>query len=291
MAGNTGIIAVTGATGQLGRLTVDNLLRRGVPAEHIVALVRNPQKAADLAARGIDVRVADYNDPAGLATALRGIEKLLLISANEMGQRARQHRNVIEAAGRVGVPFVAYTSLLRADTSPLGLAEEHRQTEAALRDSGLAYTLLRNGWYTENYITNIHGAVAQGALVGSSGTGRIASATRADYAEAAAVVLASDDHAGQVYELAGDQAWTMADLAAAISRVVGREIPYRDVPVPEYAAILSGAGMPAPIAQMFAEMETLIAQGALFDDSHTLSRLIGRPTTPLAQAVAQMLGS
>lgn len=289
MAGNTGIIAVTGATGQLGRLTVDTLLRRGVPAEHIVALARNPQKTTDLAGRGIDVRVADYNDPAGLEAALRGVQKLLLISANEIGQRARQHRNVIAAAMRASVPFVAYTSLLHANTSPLALAEEHRQTEAALRDSGLAYTLLRNGWYTENYINNIRAAAAQGALVGSAGQGRIASATRADYAEAAAVVLATDGHAGQVYELAGDEAWTMADLAAALSRVVGREIPYHDLPVPEYAAILSGAGMPAPIAQMFAEMETFIAQGALFDDSHTLSRLIGRPTTPLAEAVAQML--
>lgn len=196
---------------------------------------------------------------------------------------------MIAAAVRAGVPFVAYTSLLHADTSPLALAEEHRQTEAALRDSGLAYTLLRNGWYTENYINSIRGAAAQGALVGSAGQGRIASATRADYAAAAAVVLTTDGHAGQVYELAGDEAWTMADLAAALSRVVGREIPYRDLPVPEYAAILSGAGMPAPIAQMFAEMDTLIAQDALFDDSRTLSRLIGRPTTPLAEAVAQML--
>lgn len=286
---NNARIGVTGATGKLGRLVIENLLHRGVHPTAITAIVRTPEKAQNLIARGITVCAADYDQPETLDAALRGLEKVLLISANEIGQRVRQHRNVIEAALRVGVPFLAYTSLLHADTSPLALAEEHRQTEAALRASGLTYTVLRNGWYTENYENSLRAALAHGVLVGASGEGRISSATRADYAEAAAVVLTGDGHEGQVYELAGDEAWTMADLAAILSQQAGREIPYRNLSVEDYAAVLSNAGMPAPVAHMFAEMEAWIAQDALFDDSHTLSRLIGRPTTPLDKAVAQIL--
>jgi len=283
-----GLLAVTGATGKLGRLVVEQLLQQVEPGR-IVAAVRSPGKAADLAARGVIVREADYSRPETLEPAFQGVERLLLISSSEIGQRLAHHRNVIAAAKAAGVSWLAYTSLLHADTSPLSLAEEHRQTEQAVRESGLAFVILRNGWYTENYEDRVRGAVAQGILVGCSGEGRISSAARADYAAAAVVVLTSDQHNGKVYELAGDEAWTMYDLAAELSLQTGREISYRDVTPQEFAAILTGAGLPEPIAQMLAGWEVAIAQGAVFDDSHTLSSLIGRPTTPLSDVVRSWL--
>lgn len=208
------MIVVTGASGQLGRLVIQSLLRRQVPASQIVAAVRTPAKAADLAALGVQVREADYTRPDTLDAALAGAEKVLLISSNEVGQRAPQHQNVIDAARRAGVKLLAYTSLLRADTSPLGLAAEHVATEAALKASGVPHVLLRNGWYTENYLASVAPALQHGAFIGSAGEGRIASAARADYAEAAAAVLTLPDQAGQVHELAGDTAYTLAELAA-----------------------------------------------------------------------------
>lgn len=279
------MLGVTAASGRLGRLVVAELLQR-VPPERIVALVRDPSKVADLAARGIAVRRADYDDPASLAAALPGIERLLLISGSEVGRRVQQHRNVIEAAARAGVQLVAYTSLLHADRSPLRfLAEEHSATERALQESGLAWVILRNSWYTENFEDRVRGAVAAGELVGASGQGRIASATRADYAAAAAVVLTTDGHLGRIYELAGDEAWTMADLARVIGEVVGRPIPYRNLEPAAYARFLVERGTPQPVAELLASMEEAFAQDALFDDSRTLGRLIGRPTTPLRAVV------
>lgn len=280
------MIAVTGATGKLGRLVIEFLLQR-IPANEVVAAARNPDKAADLAARGALVREADYTRPETLARAFTGVDKLLLISSSEIGQRVHHHRNVIEAAKRAGVRLLVYTSLLRADTSQLNLAEEHRQTEAAIRASGLSFVILRNGWYTENYENAVRAAVRNGVLVGSAGKGRIASASRADYAEAAAVVLTTEGHEGKVYELAGDEAWTMADLAQEISRQVGREIPYQNIPPNDYASLLVRAGIPEAWAQMFASWDVAIAQGNLFDDSRQLSTLIQRPTTPMAVTVAQ----
>lgn len=277
------LIALTGATGQLGRLVVSQLKVR-LPAGQIVALVRSAQKAADL---GIAVREADYTRPDTLAAALAGVDTLLLISGNEIGQRAAQHRNVIEAAKAAGVRHIVYTSLLHADRSPLDLAAEHVQTEAMLKASGLAFTLLRNGWYTENYTGSIGPALAAGAFIGSAGDARIASATRADYAAAAAVVLSTPGHEGRTYELAGDQAWTLPELAAEISRASGRTIPYRDLPEADYAAALAAGGVPGDFAKAIAGWDVAAAKGALFDDGHVLSRLIGRPTTPLAQAVSQ----
>ena len=278
-------IAVTGATGQLGRLVVSKL-KEQVPGGEIVALVRSPEKGAEL---GVAARAADYDRPETLGPALAGVDTLLLISANEVGKREAQHRNVIDAARQAGVRRIVYTSLLHADTSPLSLAGEHAATESALKASGIPFTILRNGWYTENYTGSIPGALAGGAFIGSAGEGRISSATRADYAEAAVAALTGAGHEGETYELAGDEAWTLGDLAAEISRQTGRTIPYRNLPEAEYAAALEGFGLPAALAQAIAGWDAGAAQDALFDDSRQLSRLIGRPTTPLPAAVADAL--
>lgn len=282
------MIAVTGATGQLGRLVIDALLRR-VPAAEIVAVVRTPAKAADLAARGVEVRTGDYDRPETLATAFAGIDKLLLISSSEVGKRFTQHKAVIEAATAARVGFVAYTSVLHADRSPLGLAEEHRQTEALLQASGLPYAVLRNGWYTENYLAGLQPVLAHGAVLGAARQGRIAAATRADYAEAAAAVLTGPADSGRIYELAGDQPFTMTDYAAEIARQSGKTIVYKDMPKADYHAALLGAGLPPFIVDIVSDADAWAAEGALDDDSHTLSHLIGRPTTPLRDAVATAL--
>jgi NAD(P)H dehydrogenase (quinone) len=278
-------IAITGATGQLGRLVVASLLKQ-VPAADVIALVRDTARAADL---GVQARRFDYTRPDTLPAALQGVDTLLLISGNELGQRAAQHANVIAAAKAAGVRRVVYTSLLRADSSPLSLAPEHHQTEQALQASGLAWTILRNGWYTENYTGSIGAALAQGAFHGSAGNGRIASAARADYADAAVAALTGSGHDGKVYELAGDSAWTLAELAAEISRQTGKDIPYRDIAEADYAAALAAAGLPAGFAAALASFDVGASQGALDDDGHQLSALIGRPTTPLADSVRAAL--
>jgi NAD(P)H dehydrogenase (quinone) len=278
-------IAITGATGQLGRLVIDKLKAK-VPASEIIALARDPEKAADL---NVAVRPADYAKPETLAPALTGVDTLLLISSSEVGQRAVQHRNVIEAAKGAGVKRIVYTSVLRADTTPLSLADEHRTTEAALKASGIPYTILRNGWYTENYTASVGGAVAGGALIGSAGDGRISSATRDDYAEAAVAVLTGEGHEGRTYELAGDEAYTLSDLAAEISRQTGKDIPYKNLPEADYAKALAGFGLPDGLAQAIASFDVDASAGALFEDGRQLSRLIGRPTTPLSAAVAEAL--
>ena len=280
-------IAITGATGHLGRLVISKLSAQ-VPAGGVVALTRSPEKAGDL---GVEVREADYDRPETLGPALAGVDTLLLVSGNEMGKREHQHRNVIEAAQEAGVRRIVYTSLLRADSSPLSLAAEHAATEDAVKASGIPYTILRNGWYTENYTGSIPGALAGGAFVGSAGEGRVSSAARADYADAAVAVLAGAGHEGKTYELAGDEAWTLSHLAAEISRQTGRSIPYRDLPEAEYAGALKGFGLPDGLAHAIAGWDASAAEGALFDDSRQLSRLIGHPTTPLAATVAEALGS
>ncbi|WP_243303797.1 SDR family oxidoreductase [Geothrix oryzisoli] len=281
-------LVVTGATGQLGRLVLQSLLKQ-VPAGQLVAAVRSPEKAQDLAALGLQVRRADYSHPETLAEAFRGAGKVLLISSSELGQRSTQHRAAIDAAKAAGVQLLAYTSLLRTDTTPLPLGLEHRQTEEYLKASGLPFVLLRNGWYTENYTASIPPSLQHGVFLGSAGDGKIASAARADYAEAAAAVLLKPDQAGRVYELAGDTAYTLADLAAEIARQAGKPLTYQNLPEAEYLAILIGAGLPEPIARLLAESDTGAAKGGLFDDSRTLSRLIGRPTTPMSTSVAEAL--
>lgn len=279
------MIVVTGASGQLGRLVIDSLLAR-MPAGQIVAAVRNPERVADLAQLGVQIRQADYNQPDSLLRAFAGADKVLLISSSEVGQRVAQHAAVIAAARQAQVKLLAYTSLLHADCSPLGLAAEHQQTEALLRDSGLPVVLLRNGWYTENYLASIPSALEHGVLLGSAGEGSIASAARADYAEAAAIVLTREQQAGLVYELAGDSAYTLAELAAEISRHAGRTIAYQDLPQAEFQSILLGAGLPEGLAALLADSDVGASQGALFDDSHQLSELLGRPTISLAALVA-----
>ncbi len=282
------MIAITGATGQLGRLVIQNLLKT-VPANQIVAAVRSPAKAADLAALGVRVRQADYAQPATLEAALQGVDKLLLISSSEVGQRVPQHAAVIAAAQKVGVKLLAYTSILRADSSPLGLAAEHKETEAMLRASGLPFVLLRNGWYTENHTGSVGAALQYGAVMGSAKDGRIASAARADYAAAAAAVLTNDGQADQVYELAGDSAYTLAGFAAEIARQSGKPVVYKDLPQAAYAAALVQAGLPEGFAALLADSDVGASQGALFDDGHQLSQLIGRPTTPMADRVKAAL--
>jgi NAD(P)H dehydrogenase (quinone) len=278
------MIFVTGASGHLGQLVIDHLLQR-VPAAQIVAGVRSLEKGAAFAARGVEVRVADYDRPETLGAALKGVEKLLLVSASEIGKRGPQHAAVIRAARDAGVSFVAYTSILHADRNPVSLAKEHQATEAALRESGIPHALLRNGWYIENYTGNLAGALASGAMIGSAGDGRIAAAARADFAEAAAVVLTTPGHAGRAYELAGDTSFTMAELAATVSQASGKPVAYHDMPQADYAAALQQYGLPAPVAEMLADSDAGIRQGALDDRSGTLSRLIGRPTTPYGNVV------
>lgn len=281
------MIALTGATGQLGHYVLQDLLNT-VPASQIVAIVRNPAKAQALSQQGVVVRQADYSDEAALTAALQGVDKLLLISSSEVGQRAVQHRNVINAAKAAGVKFIAYTSLLHADTSPLGLAAEHIETEQMLADSGIAYALLRNGWYTENYLASAPPALEHGVFIGAAGEGKIASATRADYAAAAARVIASEGHEGKIYELAGDNAWTLSDRCRA--EQAKRE--KRGLPEPQRSRFRRRAesvGLPAGLADMLADSDVGASKGGLFDDSRTLSTLIGRPTTSLAESVKGIL--
>ena len=278
------MIAITGATGLLGQHVIESLLKT-VPASQIAAIVRNPAKATALSQQGITVRQADYSDEAAFTTALQGIDKLLLISSSEVGQRAPQHRNVINAAKAAHVKFIAYTSLLHADTSPLGLADEHVATEKMLAESGIAYALLRNGWYTENYLASAPAALEHGVFIGAAGEGKIASATRADYAAAAARVISEDGHAGKTYELAGDAGWTLSQLAAELAKQSGKKVVYQNLSEADFAAALKGVGLPAGLADMLADSDTGASKGGLFDDSHTLSKLIGRPTTSLADSV------
>ncbi|MCE9761391.1 SDR family oxidoreductase [Citrobacter portucalensis] len=278
------MIAITGATGQLGQHVIESLLKT-VPASQIAAIVRNPAKATALSQQGITVRQADYSDEAALTAALQGIDKLLLISSSEVGQRAPQHRNVINAAKAAHVKFIAYTSLLHADTSPLGLADEHVATEKMLAESGIAYALLRNGWYTENYLASAPAALEHGVFIGAAGEGKIASATRADYAAAAARVISEDGHSGKTYELAGDAGWTLSQLAAELAKQSGKKVVYQNLSEADFAAALKSVGLPAGLADMLADSDTGASKGGLFDDSHTLSKLIGRPTTSLADSV------
>ena len=282
------MIVITGATGQLGRLVIDALLKN-LPASEIIAAVRSPEKASDLAARGVQVRRADYNDPATLDAAFAGADKLLLISSSEIGRRATQHRAAIDAARRAGVALIGYTSVLHADTSPLGLAAEHHETEVALRESTVPFVLLRNGWYTENYTGNLASALEHGAILGSAGNGRISSAARADYAAAAAIVMTRDAQAGRIYELAGDTAYTLADLAAEVSRQSGKTVVYGNLSEPDYKAALLGVGLPEFVAALLSDSDTGASKGALFDNGRQLSELLGRPTTPLTTVVAAAL--
>ncbi len=276
--------AVTGATGHLGRLAIESLIEHGAAPSDIVAIARTPARLADLAARGIDVRAADYAQPDTLPGALAGVERLLLISGSELGQRVAQHGNVIDAAKAAGVTRIAYTSILRADTSPSVLAPEHRATELLLAASGVEHIVLRNGWYIENYTDQLPQYLAQGEIVAAAGDGRVSGATRADYAAAAAAVLTGDGHGSAVYELGGTP-FTLGELAAEVTGVTGTNVDYRNVTVAELVAILEAAGLDRPTAELFAAADEGVARGDVYTDSDDLARLIGRPSTPFADAI------
>ncbi|MGK5079080.1 SDR family oxidoreductase [Janthinobacterium sp. HLX7-2] len=281
------MIVITGATGKLGQHVIASLLQ-SVPASSIIAAVRNPAKAQDLAAQGVQVRQADYNDGASLDSAFQGATKILLISSSEVGQRAQQHQNVIDAAKRAGVGLLAYTSVLRADTSPLALAAEHVITEAAIRASGLPYTFLRNGWYLENHTEHLAPVLEHGVMLGAAQDGRFSSAARADYAAAAAAVLTANKPQA-VYELAGDHGFTLAEYAAEVARQSGKAIVYRDLPPADFKAALTGVGVPEGFAALLADSDAGVAKGGLEDKGKQLSALIGRPTTTLMDAVKAAL--
>ncbi|KJG58187.1 quinone oxidoreductase [Raoultella planticola] len=281
------MIAITGATGQLGHLVLQNLLKT-TAASQIVAIVRNPAKAEALSQQGIVVRQADYTDEAAFTAALQGVDKLLLISSSEVGQRTPQHRNVIHAAKAAGVKFIAYTSLLHADKSPLGLHVEHVETEKMLADSGIPYALLRNGWYTENYLASAPPALEHGVFIGAAGDGKSPRRPRR-LCRGRRTRIAEEGHAGKVYELAGDEAWTLSELAAALSKQSGKNVVYQNLSEADFAAALKSVGLPAGLADMLADSDVGAAKGGLFDDSRTLSALIGRPTTPLAESIKGIL--
>ncbi|HEK0418831.1 TPA: SDR family oxidoreductase [Proteus mirabilis] len=282
------MIAITGATGLLGQHVIENLLQT-VPANQIVAFARDVKKGSSLSQKGVLVRQADYNDKASLITALQGVDKLLLISSSEVGKRTIQHRNVIEAAKSADVQFIAYTSILHADRSPLSLHVEHVETEKMLADSGISYTLLRNGWYTENYLASVPAALEHGVFLGAAGDGKIASATRADYALAAARVISEEGHIGKVYELAGDEAWTLEQLAKELTKQSGKQVIYNNLSQTDFVAALKTAGLPDKLSNMLADSDIGASKGGLFDDSHTLSKLIGRRTTTLAESIKAIL--
>jgi NAD(P)H dehydrogenase (quinone) len=283
------MLTVTGASGRLGRLVVLGLLDAGVPAAEVVAVVRDPAKAADLDGRGVQVRRADYDDAAALTDALAGTDRLLLVSGTELGRRVEQHANVLQAAAAAGVELVAYTSGPKAEDSPLAVAPDHIATERLVADFGLPGALLRNNWYLENYDAAITRAAETGEVVGSADGGRIAAATRADLAAGAVAVLTASEPAPGVYELGGDEAWTLADLAAAVAAAAGRDVAYRDLSPGEHARALEAAGLPEGAVQFVVGTDQAIAKGALETGSRQLSELIGRPTTTLAEHVRTVL--
>jgi NAD(P)H dehydrogenase (quinone) len=281
-------LAVTGATGHLGRLVVQDLLK-SAPAQDIVAIVRDAGKAADLTAQGVQVRVAPYEDPAALRAALAGVDRLLLISSSEVGRRVQQHQNVIEAAKAAGVQFIAYTSAPLAATTSLILAPDHKATEELLFTSGMDFAILRNNWYTENYLPQLETARQTGKVVAAAGEGQVASASRADYAAGAAAVLLGSGHAGRIYELGGDYAWTYDELAAAIGEVIGEPVTYEPVDGATLVEIRQGVGLDEGTAGFVAALDANIAAGLLAEVTHDLSQLIGRPTTPLVEGLRAVI--
>lgn len=283
-------IVVTGATGQLGRLTVEALLRRGIPAADIIATGRDIAGIKDLADRGITVRRADFADTDGLAEAFAGADRLLLISASvPVGERVANHRRVIDAAASAGVSLVAYTSTTHADTATTIIGATHDETEKYLRDRGIPSVLLRNSWYLENYTSQLPQILQNGAVLGAAGEGRISAASRADYAEAAAVVLTTEGHTGAVYELGGDESFTLTELAAAISAAAGKQVTYADLPETDFAQALAAAGLPAELAEVLADADRGMNRGEMYTDSGDLRRLIGRLPVTLAEALAVAL--
>jgi len=282
-------LLITGSTGHLGRLVVEQLLASGVPAGDLIATGRATGKLRDLADRGVRVRAMDFDDPEAVRAAVAEADRVLLVSAMEPGARVAQHRTVIDAAREAGVGLIAYTSIVNAGTATIRLAADHQATERLLRDSGVPYVLLRNGWYHENYTDRLPAFLAQGAIPGSAGEGPISAAARADYAAAAVAVLTTDGHAGQSYELGGDEPFTLAQLAAEISAQSGKEVRYLDLPEAEFASALKRHDVPELMADMVAETDAAAAHGALHTASGHLTALTGRPATTLSAAVGAAL--
>jgi NAD(P)H dehydrogenase (quinone) len=282
------MIVVTGATGKLGHHVIQGLVKKVTPSE-IVAAVRNPAKAQDLAALGIQLREADYSKPETLEQAFEGAEKLLLISSNDLEQRMVQQKAVIDAAKKAGVKLLVYTSILRADVSTVGLAADHKATEAYIKASGIPYVFLRNSWYLENHTEALAPALQHGAILGAAAEGRFASASRADYAGAAVAVLTTEGRENKIFELAGDESYTVTELAAEVSKQAGKQVIYQDLPQADYAAALAGFGLPKAFAEVLADADAAAAKGQLDSSSDDLRRLLGRPTTTLKTAVASAL--
>lgn len=280
---------VTGATGHLGGLIVDGLLAAGVPAGEVAAVVRNEGKAARLRDVGVEIRVADYDDTEALRTAFRAGDRVVFVSGSDLERRAAQHRNVVAAAREAGVALLAYTGILGGPEADLLLATDHKATEQAILDSGLPYTFLRNGWYHEVYTETIPQILERGAVIASAGEGRVATAARADYAAAAVAVLTGEGHEGKAYELCGDTAWSFAEFAAELSKQTGREIPYRALTAAEHKEVFVGAGLPGPVADVLVDIDRAIERGLLVRTTGDLARLIGRPPTSLADAIATAL--
>lgn len=283
------MIAVTGASGHLGQLVIHELLQNGIKPSDIVALVRNPEKAKDYKSKGIEVRIADYDKPETLMKALLGIKKLLLISGSEVGKRIVQHKAIINAARENKVSYIAYTSILAADKSPLALAKEHFETEKMIEASEIPFTLLRNGWYTENYLSSIPTAIESGEMFGCAGEAKFSTASRSDYAQAAAKVMATEGHVRKIYELAGDEAFTLNELAKVVSDISGQSVKYINLSEKDYSNLLVKIGLPEAFAGILAETETLSQKGWLEDDSHTLSKLIGKKTTDLHEEIKSIV--
>lgn len=282
------MIAITGATGKLGQLVIQNLLKK-TPASGIVAIVRNPAKAEDLKKLGVNIRQANYDQADSWASALSGVKKLLLISSSEVGKREAQHNTVIRAATEARVEHLAYTSILKADTSTLALAQEHLATEKAIKESGIPFTFLRNGWYLENHTETLAAAIENGALHGAAKDGRFSSASREDYALAAVAVLAGSRHTHKIYELAGDTSFSLKDLATEVSKQFHKSVTYQDHSLEDYKKLLISFGLPEPFADVLADADVGASKGGLHSESKDLKNLIGRPTTPLADAVKKAL--
>ncbi|WP_084104216.1 NAD(P)H-binding protein [Demequina sp. NBRC 110056] len=283
-------IAVTAASGNLGPLVVDALLERGVRPGQIVAVVRDPAKVDHMAAQGVSIRQGNYDNPPSLAAAFEGVQKVLVISGSEIGRRVQQHANAIHAAAAAGAELIAYTSVLRAgDATENPVLPEHVGTERVLEESGAPFVVLRNGFYTENYVDQVRQAMRSGELLTSAGEGRTASATRADFAAAAATVLTTPGHAGQRYELAGDAGWTMRELAETAGRLGGRQVVLRQLDESAHLEALLGAGTPEPIAEFAVALDRAVRDGELDVLGADLAELAGRPTTALEDGLRAAL--
>ena len=276
---------LTGATGKLGRIVLD-LLLQDVPANKVRVMARQPDSLAPYARRGVEVVKADFDQPDSLKVALKGVHVALLISGSAVGKRIQQHQAFLEAASRNAVARLVYTSLLRADASKMALAEEHWQTEEAIRRTGIPATILRNGWYFENYTDRLDAIRAQGGIVGCAKDGRVNAASRRDYAEAAAHVLLGKGGVGGTHELAGDKGFTLTELAEEIGRQTKQPCRYTDVDANKLGATLRAADIAPPFADFLVDCDLGIARGDLADETGELHKLIGRATTTLQQAVA-----